>query len=115
MAMYGRRLLSSPATHQNTELVLPLLLLLVTTPAEVLKESRGQYIPRRFSSHSLIPMTTQFNEFEAINNDQVLLTATGGLLLMPLQFFGGVQTVIAAKAVGIDLGNQGAGAFAMEL
>ena len=60
-------------------------------------------------------MTTQFNEFETINNDRLLLTATGGSLFMPLQVFGGVQAGIAVKAVGIDLGNQGAGAFAMEL
>ena len=57
-------------------------------------------------------MTTQFIELETIN-DQELLAATGGSLLTPCQFLGGVQTGLAAKAVGVDLGNQGAGAFAI--
>ena len=72
-------LLSSPAPHQNTEPPLPLLLLVVTTTAEILKESRKQHTSRRFSFHHLNAMavTTPFIEFNAIN-DQDLKTAIGG-------------------------------------
>ena len=42
---------SSPAPHQNIETASPLLLLVVTTTAEILKQSRGQH-PKTFHSHT---------------------------------------------------------------
>ena len=68
--------LSSPTPHQNTEPPSPLLLLVVTTTAGILKVSRGQN-PKTVFSHQLIPMTTQFIELETIN-DQDLQAAAGG-------------------------------------
>ena len=72
-------LFSSPAPHQNTEPPSPEPFLLITTTTEILKESRGQYTSRQFSSHELIPMTTQFIELATIN-DQELQAAAGGFL-----------------------------------
>ena len=57
-------------------------------------------------------MTTQFIELETIN-DQELHAAAGGWALMGGDFMGGIQTGINARTMGVDLGNQGAGAFAV--
>ena len=57
-------------------------------------------------------MTNQLIELQTIN-DQELQAAAGGWALTGGNFMGGIQTGINARTMGVDLGNQGAGAFAV--
>lgn len=58
------------------------------------------------------PMTAQILEIQAIN-DQELEAINGGWMGSAGGLLGGIQTGIAANRVGINLGDQGAGTFAI--
>ena len=56
-------------------------------------------------------MTTQ--TFEFLTDAELQAAPGGGWMGNVGNFFGGMQTGFAAQAMGVDLGNQGAGPFAI--
>ena len=58
-------------------------------------------------------MTTQFIELETINDQDLQVAAGGSLVGIGGGLMGGIQTGINARVMGVDLGDQGVGAFAI--